>query len=420
MGAVALMDDLAPTVRRNTIVLAVCMTLTWAVVQLMAALAAVTLTMLTGHKALAGFGPATFLAAWAVSTLLVGRFMDSHGRAPGLRLGFLSGAVGCIGLFFAVRGQTAAGFLPALALVGGGAGAVNLARAGAADMYPPERRGRGISYVLVGAAFGAILGPVAFTPLLAGRAHDVTTLSVPWILAAVVMLAGVALTFAIRVDPMEIARRLRAEDVSVSQPPALRSLAAMLRSPVVRAAMLAAVLAQGVMSTMMSIVGVAMVEHGHDLVAVEIAMSGHFLGMFGFVLAVGSVVDRVGRDRSVLGGMSVIAGGCLLLLPSVALGWTIPAMFLIGIGWNVSFVAATAMLADAAQPQERGRLLGFVDFVALAVASGGSVIAGLMLGTVGLDPMVLVAGGIALIPVLIFLVTRPRTPVPPGAEPVPG
>jgi MFS family permease len=414
------MDDLAATVRRNTLVLAVCMTLTWAVVQLMAALAAITLTTLTGHKAFAGFAPATFLAAWAVSTLVVGRYMDAHGRAAGLRLGFLAGAVGCVGVFFAVRGQTTAGFLPALALVGGGAGAVNLARAGAVDMYPPERRGRGISYVLVGAAFGAILGPVAFTPLLAGRAHDVSTLSVPWVPAAAVMLLGAALTFAIRVDPMEIARLLRAEDVNVSPPPPFRSLATMLRLPVVRAALVAAVLAQGVMSTMMSIVGVAMVEHGHDLAAVEVAMSGHFLGMFGLVLAVGHLVDRIGRDRSVLAGMSVIVGGCLLLLPSVALGWTIPAMFFIGIGWNVSFVAATAMLADATQPQERGRLLGFVDFVALAVAAGGSVVAGLMLGTVGLDPMVVAAGGIAMIPVILFLVTRPRSPVSPGTARVPG
>jgi MFS family permease len=405
------MEDLAGTVRRNTVILAVCLTLTWAVVQLMAALAAVTLTTLTGRKALAGFGPATFLAAWAVSTLLVGRYMDTHGRAAGLRLGFLMAAFGCGGLFVAVRAESTAGFLLALAATGAGAGAVNLARAGAVDMYPPERRGRGISYVLVGAAFGAILGPVAFTPLLAGKAHSLNTLSLPWIAGGAAMLLGVGLTFAIRVDPMEIARRLRQEDVAVAPPPSVRSLAAMLRLPVVRAALVAAVLAQGVMSTMMSIVGVAMVEHGHDLVAVEIAMSGHFLGMFGLVLAVGSVVDRVGRDRSVLAGMTVIVGGCLLLLPSVALAWTIPAMLLIGIGWNVSFVAATAMLADATLPQERGRLLGFVDFVALTVAAGGSVVAGVMLGTVGLDPMVWVAGGIALIPVVIFLAIRPRAAV---------
>ena len=35
-------------------------------------------------------------------------------------------------------------------------------------MYPPERRARGISYVLFGSVFGAILGPAVFGPLFAG------------------------------------------------------------------------------------------------------------------------------------------------------------------------------------------------------------------------------------------------------------
>jgi hypothetical protein len=34
---------------------------------------------------------------------------------------------------------------------------VMLSRAAAADMYPPERRAKGIALVLFGAAFGAIL-----------------------------------------------------------------------------------------------------------------------------------------------------------------------------------------------------------------------------------------------------------------------
>jgi MFS family permease len=105
--------------------------------------------------------------------------------------------------------------------------------------------------------------------------------------------------------------------------------------------------------------------------------------------------------------MAVLAAGCLGLLIGLALGWVIPAMFAIGLGWNVSFVAATAMLVDATQPQERARLLGFVDFVAIAVAAVGSVVAGDILGTAGLDPMVLVAAGLALLPVMVFVATRP-------------
>lgn len=396
----------AGVIRRNTIVLALCLGLAWAVVQLFAALGAITLATLTGRRALAGVAPALFLSAWAVSTLVVGRLMDRRGRTYGLRLGFVIGGAGCLAVFAGARSESVPSFLLGMALVGGGAGAVNLARAGAADMYPPERRGRGISYVLIGAAFGAILGPIAFTPLLAGSSRDPATLSAPWLPAAAIMLAGLGVTFAMRIDPIRFARRAEHADGGVA-PPA-RQLVEMLHLPVVRAALVAAVLAQGVMSTMMSIVGVALVDHGHSLAAVSVSMSSHFLGMFGLVVVVGRLVDRLGRDRSILGGMVVLALGCVGLLPGLALGWVVPAMFAIGVGWNLAFVAATAMLADATQPHERGRLLGFVEFLAIAVGALGAVVAAAVLDTAGLSRMVAIATILSLIPVGVFVLTRSR------------
>ena len=50
-------------------------------------------------------------------------------------------------------------------------------------MYPPERGARGISYVLFGSVFGAILGPAVFGPLFAGRDLDASALTVPWLAA---------------------------------------------------------------------------------------------------------------------------------------------------------------------------------------------------------------------------------------------
>ncbi len=38
-------------------------------------------------------------------------------------------------------------------------------------------------------------------------------------------------------------------------------------------------------------------------------------------------------------------------------------LFGLGVGWNVSFVAATAQLVDATAPAERGRMLGFNDLL---------------------------------------------------------
>ena len=82
----------------------------------------------------------------------MGRFMDRRGRATGLRAGFAVGVVGTALVFVGIGNGSVVAFLLGLICVGMCGGTINLARAGAADMYPPERRARGISYVLLGAA----------------------------------------------------------------------------------------------------------------------------------------------------------------------------------------------------------------------------------------------------------------------------
>jgi MFS family permease len=240
------------------------MALGWAVVQLMAVVGAPILSELTGRPALAGLAPALFVAWWAVATLAAGRYMDARGRASGIRLGFVVAAVGSVLVYLGTDRSALPLYLLGMALPGGGLGAVNLARAGGADMYPPEHRAHGISLVLVGAAFGAILGPVAFLPLLGGPSHDLHTLAAPWIVAAAVMAGGALLTMAIRVDPLDIGRSNddHAGHHHRSSEPT-RPLRALLSEPVVRVALVAAVIAQTVMTSMMGIVSLVLHDHGH-------------------------------------------------------------------------------------------------------------------------------------------------------------
>ncbi|MFN2590347.1 MAG: MFS transporter [Actinomycetota bacterium] len=399
--------DLPRVIRRNTILLAIFMGLGWGVVQLIATLAAPVLSDLTGRAALAGVAPAIFLGSWAVATLVTGRYMDVRGRGPGIRAGFLAAAAGCVLMYFGIRERSLALFVPGLAFSGGGLGAVNVARTGAADMYPPERRARGISFVLVGAAFGAILGPVAFIPLLARSGTDLAVLADPVAAAGVAMLVGATTTVAIRIDPVVVARRLRHRTATADAADPSRSIRAMLDVPVVRVALVAAVVAQAVMSSLMGTVALILHDHGHGWPSVSISLSAHFLGMFGLVLVVGRLVDRVGRQRSLLVGFAVLAAGSLGLLWRIEVGSVAPAMFAVGVGWNLAYVAATAMMADASIPLERARLLGFSDFVALGTGAAAAALAGVVFGTLGLGALAGISAAASLIPVVLFLRNRP-------------
>lgn len=309
--------DLSRVIRTNTFLLASGMALSWSVVQLAAGLAAVTLAGLTDRPAVGGVAPAVLLLGWAGASLLMGRFMDVRGRVPGLRLGFVAGILGSIVVFGGITVGSAAVFLLGLILVGGAAGTVNLSRIGAADMYPPERRARGISFVLVGAAVGAILSPLAFAPLLAQATSSAATLASPWLIAAALFAAGAAITLGIRVDPVQIARMRAATAASAAAPPsASRALSDLLLLPGVPVALTSAVVAQAVMNGLMTIVGLVLVGHGHHLSAVAFSMSAHFLGMFGLVLVVGQIVDRLGRPQALVLGLVVLAAGAMALLAS--------------------------------------------------------------------------------------------------------
>jgi MFS family permease len=187
-----------------------------------------------------------------------------------------------------------------------------------------------------------------------------------------------------------------------------RGIHALLRLRTVQIAILAAVVSQGVMTSFMSIAGLILVDHGHDLADVSISLSVHFLGMFGLVLVVGPIVDRVGRQTSILMGLAAIGAGALGFLAGAGLGSVLPAMLAIGIGWNLAFVAATAMLADATAPHERAGLVGFGDLSAMAAASIGSVAAAAILDAGGLVPLVLVGAGLCAIPAVAVLWARTR------------
>lgn len=402
--------SMAAVVRRNVAVLGVSLAASWAVVQLVAAVSAVTLARLTYVTSTGGIAPGVFLFSWALASLGMGQFMDAHGRAPGLRAGFALGVAGALVVFAGITIESVSTFLAGLLLVGACCGTVNLARAGAADMYPPARRARGISYVLAGAGLGAIASPIVFAPMLRGVRSGAAEMDAPWLIAAALLAAGFVVTFAIRIDPIEIARRAAGAGTAPALPGAARRpLPEILRTPGVLPALFAAVVSQAVMSSLMTVIGLTMVAHGHDLASVTATMSAHFVGMFGLVLVAGRVVDGIGRTRSIVIGLLILAGGLLILVTSPAFLVVMLGMFAIGIGWNLAFVASTAVLADAARPLERARLLGFSDFGAMAAAAAATVLAGALLGMAGLNALVAVAACLTLTPLLPLLIPRPRT-----------
>ncbi len=366
-------------IRRNTVLLALGLVTLSGVLQLATAVATITLVLVTGIESILGLGPAIFLTAGALAALPAGRLMDRYGRVPVISGGFVVGMVGCV--LTAVGCVVDSALLVILGFlgVGGMNGSVLLSRTAVADMYPESRKARAISYVLFGALFGAALGPLVFRPLFAGKDLELDTLVVPWFAAAAMCVVGLIFALAIRPDPRTIALELeragRAPGTPAEPAPAA-PLSQILRRPGVPAAVVAAIASLAVMASVMNLTGYVVVGHDHEQADVFTVISLHIVGMFGLVLVVGQLVDRAGRHRALIGGLVVMAVSTLMLAWVVEIAGMSLSLFLLGLGWNISYVAASAELVTHARPVERQGLVGFTDLIAGLTAAALALLGG--------------------------------------------
>jgi MFS family permease len=390
-------------VRRNTILLAATLAVNSCLFQLAAAVNALTFVQVTGVRGLLGLGPAIFLASSGLAALPAGRAMDRFGRVPVMGAGFLIAAFGCLLIALATRTDSTAAVIVGMMCIGAAGGVALLIRTAAGDMYPPERRARGIAYVIFGSVFGAILGPAVFSPLFAGKDVDVESLTVPWLAAAGLALVALLISLFVRPDPKRIGELL-ATHRNDPPPEAAAPLRQILRRPGVVPAMLAALASFSVMVSVMNLTGYVVVEHHHHAQDDVFPIIGaHTFGMFALVLFVGPMIDQIGRSRSLWIGLVLMGASCIGLAWFESVLGTALLLFGLGLGWSISFVAATAQLADRAAPAERGKLLGFNDQLSALLGAGLALLGGFALDAVGVTALAIGATVIVLLPLARLL-----------------
>jgi MFS family permease len=414
-------------IRRNTVLLAATMAVNSAVLQLVAAVASLTFVLVTGFESLLGLGPAIFLTASALTAVPAGRSMDRFGRVPVIASGFALGAAGCWLTAFGTWADSAFAVIAGFALIGASAGISLLVRTAAGDMYPPSRRARGISYVLLGAVFGAILGPAVFSPIFAGQDElDASVLTIPWLGAGVLSLVAMGIALSIRPDPKRIGELISGDQLGPADPAA--PLREIVRRPGVIPALLAGFASMGVMVSVMNLTGYVVVDHReHAQHLIFPIIGAHVLGMYALVLFVGAFVDRIGRTPALAGGLAVMAVSCAGIQLFEGVVMTGVLLFGLGLGWNVSFVAATAQLADRSSPAERGKLLGFNDLGSALLGAALALLGGAVLEWLGVAALALGAAAIVLLPVVWIWRLRevgaggfePPKAEPTGLQPVP-
>lgn len=292
-------------------------------------------------------------------------------RRLGQRNGFMTGTlVTAAGGFLATYALFHADFwlfVAALLTIGLGGAFVQQFRFAAADNAPRAFKARAISFVLAGGIVTAVLGPqiVIFTRDLFAPVMFAGAFAAILPLAAV---GAIVLAF-LRVH--------QPADVSAGDSPDTgRPLREIVLQPRFAVGLLCGVSSYALMSFVMTGAPLAMVGCGFSPDEATLGISWHVMAMFGPSFVTGRLIQRFGKETIVAVGLLLLIGCAAVALSGIALWQFWTSLILLGLGWNFGFIGATAMVADAYEPSEKGKVQGLHDFVLFGMVAFGSLMAG--------------------------------------------
>ncbi len=348
---------------------------------------------------------AVYLLSGALSASAWGYIMDRIGRRNALVVSLVIGVLGNILVLVAISVLSFLLVTLGLILMGITNSAIGLARFAAAEVNAPEQRGRAISTVVFGGVVGSILARVSAVPMgdfaiSIGMDELAGAYLATLVLFAV---ASVIVFFGLRPDPRDLGTevaRLYPESIPEGES---RPIGQILRQPAALTAVIAMALGQVVMVAIMVITSLHMEDHQHARSDIYSVISAHTFGMFFFSVISGRLADKWGRGVVIVIGASTLLLSCIIapISPDVLpLGIS---LFLLGLGWNFCFVGGSALLADQLSPLERSRTQGTSDLLVGLASAVISLSSGFIFVAAGYTVIAIIAGALALVPLIMSL-----------------
>ncbi len=379
------------TGRRNVMVLVVAQAVLGAQLPMIFIMGGLAGQMLASNKCFATL-PISLVVLGSVFTApVISQIMQRHGRRFGFSLGALGGGLGALLCAVALYYRSFSLFLLGSLLTGVYMSAQAFYRFAAADTASEAFRPKAISYVMAGGLFSAVFGPQLFKA-------SVDIFATPFVgayVAAIILnLLGVFIFLGLKIPVPEVAQLGNNSG---------RSRPQLLRTPRILVAIVCAMVSYSLMNLVMTSVPLAMVESGFkSSMAADIVMS-HVLAMFIPSFFTGHLITRFGSGKVIASGLLILSGAGLVALNGVELDNFFVTLVLLGVGWNFSFIGATAMLTAAHTPQEQGRLQGMNDMLVFGMVTLASLSSGGLMNCSGSSP---VAGwqavNYAMVPFLVL------------------
>jgi MFS family permease len=109
----------------------------------------------------------------------------------------------------------------------------------------------------------------------------------------------------------------------------------------------------------------------------------HIVAMYGPSFVTGSLITRFGAPTVVAIGLLLEALAATIGLSGVTAPHFWATLIVLGMGWNLGFVGASALVLETHRPQERNKVQAFNDFLVFGMMALGSFSSGQLLAHYG-------------------------------------
>jgi MFS family permease len=357
-------------VRANVVRLAAAQALTGANSAVIFATGSIVGATLAPDMSLATVPLSMYVLGLAAGTLPTGAISSRFGRRwafiIGTGLGTLTGLLGCFAILHAS--------FPLFCLstfLGGLYGAVAQSyRFAAADGASAAYRAKAVSWVMAGGVFAGVLGPQ-----LVQWTMDVWQ---PYLFAfSFLVQAAVALIAMGIVAGVDMPKPAPA-DLHGGRP-----LLEIVTQPRFIAAALCGVISYPMMNLVMTSAPLAMKLCGLSVSDSNFGIQWHIVAMYGPSFFTGALIARFGARKIVAAGLLLEAGAAGIGLSGITAMHFWATLVVLGIGWNFSFIGASALVLETHRPQERNKVQAFNDFLVFGMMAIGSFSSGQLLASYG-------------------------------------
>lgn len=357
-------------VRANVVRLAAAQALTGANSAVIFATGSIVGATLAPDMSLATVPLSMYVVGLAAGTLPTGAISRRFGRCwafvIGTGLGALTGVIGS----FAILHASFALFCLATFLGGLYGSVAQSYRFAAADGASAAYRPKAVSWVMAGGVFAGVLGPQ-----LVQWTMDIWS---PYLFAfSFLVQAAVALVAMGIVAGVDMPKPAPA-DLHGGRP-----LLTIVTQPRFIAAALCGVISYPMMNLVMTSAPLAMKMCGLSLSDSNFGIQWHIVAMYGPSFFTGALIARFGAPKIVAAGLLLEAGAAGIGLSGITAMHFWATLVVLGVGWNFSFIGASALVLETHRPQERNKVQAFNDFLVFGMMAIGSFSSGQLLANYG-------------------------------------